>query len=149
MASTENLQSFDPSEHGWAVQEDHGFIDLVGPFWRKTTTGNRYRYGFSADPRHVNLLSVVQGGMLMTFADRAMGLEAWTAADGAPCATVQFSAQFASGGKIGSFLEIEPVVIRKTASLVFMSGSVTQGDEVVLQAHGTWKILERSGKGSS
>ena len=149
MVSIENLPNFDPSAYGWTIQEDHGFIDLVGPFWRQVTTDNRVRYGFSADTRHVNLLSVVQGGMLMTFADRAMGLEAWAAAGGAPCATVQFSAQFASGGKIGSFLEIEPVVIRKTASLVFISGSVTQADEVVLQAHGTWKILNRSSKRSS
>lgn len=149
MASTENSSNFDPSALGWTLQEDHGFIDLVGPFWRKSTTDNRARYGFGADTRHVNLLSVVQGGMLMTFADRAMGLEAWAAAGGAPCATIQFSAQFASGGKIGSFLEIEPVVIRKTATLVFMSGSVMQGDEVVLQAHGTWKILNKSNRQAS
>ena len=105
MASNVNLQNFDPSTCGWIAQEDHGFISLVGPFWRKVTTDNRVKYGFSAETRHINLLSVVQGGMLMTFADRAMGLEAWAAADGAPCATVQFSAQFASGAKIGSFLE--------------------------------------------
>lgn len=133
----------DLSALGWSALEDHGFIGLVGPIWRKTFDDGRVRYGFSADTRHTNLLSVVQGGMLMTFADRAMGLAAWAAVDGAPCATVQFSAQFMASGKIGAFLEIEPVVVRRTASLVFVSGSVTHADDVVLHAHGTWKILRR------
>lgn len=143
METPETASEVDLSALGWTPMEDHGFVGLVGPIWRKTTASGRTRYGFSADARHINLLSVVQGGMLMTFADRAMGLEAWGAAEGSPCATIQFSAQFMAAGRIGSFLEIEPIVERKTASLVFMSGSIVHGDDVVLLAHGTWKILRR------
>lgn len=143
MDMIETPSSVDLATLGWSPLEDHGFIGLVGPIWRRTFDNGRVKYGFSSDARHANLLSVVQGGMLMTFADRTMGLAAWAAVDGAPCATVQFSAQFMAAGKIGSFLEIEPVVIRKTASLVFVSGSITHADEVVLLAHGTWKILRR------
>lgn len=126
---------------GWVVQPDDGFIGLVGPFWRRVGSDGRTRYAFEAQERHANLLAKVQGGMLMTFADRAMGLEAWAAVDGNPCATIQFSAQFVAAGSIGRLIEIEPVVVRRTRSLVFMSGRIMQGDEVVLEAHGTWKVL--------
>lgn len=46
------------------------------PIWERRDADGMH-YGFVADPRHANLLGVVQGGMLMTFADRALGLCAW------------------------------------------------------------------------
>src|SRR5690606_13508512 len=74
------VQLIDPQREGWSPHADEGFIEHVGPIWeRRDADGTRY--GFVAHPKHANLLGVVQGGMLMTFADRALGLRAWEAAE--------------------------------------------------------------------
>ena len=69
---------------GWKKRDDDGFVGLVGPFWARSGPSGEMLHGFLAEDRHVNLLGVVQGGMLMTFADRALGLAAWHAAGDKP-----------------------------------------------------------------
>ena len=68
--------AFDPAAAGWEPYRDEGFIGLVGPFWMRRS-GDSYLYAFMAEPKHHNRRGVVQGGMLMTFADRTMGLAAY------------------------------------------------------------------------
>jgi len=132
----------DPAQQGWSTHADEGFIEHVGPIWERRDAGE-LRYGFVADPKHANLLGVVQGGMLMTFADRALGLRAWEAAGGTPCVTVQFEMQFLSSGRIGEFIELHPEVVRSTTSLVFLRGVLTAGSRSVAAASGIWKRVQR------
>lgn len=131
----------DPARAGWSVHRDEGFIEHVGPIWELRESG-AMRYGFVADPKHVNLLGVVQGGMLMTFADRALGLEAWNAA-GTPCVTVQFEMQFLAPTRIGEFVELRPEMVRRTASLVFLRGVLLANSRPVAAVSGIWKVLAR------
>ena len=140
--------AFDPASAGWVTEPEAGFIGLVGPIWSRGE-GVARRFGFLAEPRHVNLLGVVQGGMTMTFADRALGMLAWSAAGGRPAVTVSFEMLFVGAGRIGSFLECEGEVVRLTASLVFLRGEVRDRSRVVATCQGTWKILsERRGRGA-
>jgi acyl-coenzyme A thioesterase PaaI-like protein len=132
---------FDPAAEGWEPVKDTGFIGLVGPIYRRPT-GERWAFGFRAEPEHANLRNVVQGGTLMTFADRALGRNAWKAAGDRPVATIQFDMQFISAGRIGESFEIRPEVVRRTSSLVFMRGELVAGSRVVATATGIWKILE-------
>lgn len=132
--------TFDPAAAGWAPIRDTGFIDLVGPVWSRPD-GEAAVFGFEAQPKHANLVDVVQGGMLMTFADRALGAAAWASAHDRPCVTAQFDMQFISSAQIGDFVEVRPEVVRRTASLIFMRGLVTVGSRVVANANGIWKIL--------
>ena len=135
---------FDPAAEGWDFEPESGFIGLVGPLWQQRS-GLR-RFGFVADARHANLTGVVQGGMLMTFADRALGILAWEAA-AAAVVTVSFDMQFVGAGRIGSFITCEGEVVQRTRSLVFMRGLVQAGDRPVGIAQGTWKILsDRRGR---
>ncbi|MDT3677237.1 MAG: PaaI family thioesterase [Burkholderiaceae bacterium] len=138
----------DPAQQGWSTHTDEGFIEHVGPIWERREDGEM-RYGFVADPKHANLLGVVQGGMLMTFADRALGLRAWEAAEGTPCVTIQFEMQFLSSGRIGEFIELRPEVVRRTASLVFLRGVLTAGSRSVAAASGIWKRVRRAPAGGT
>ena len=130
----------DLAAQGWRPVRNDGFIGLVGPIYRREH-GERWQFGFRAEGKHANLRQVVQGGMLMTFADRALGRNAWKAAADKPVATIQFDMQFVSAGEIGAFIEIEPEVVRRTSSLVFMRGTLTAGERVVATCNGIWKIL--------
>src|SRR5262245_43980591 len=79
--------AFDPAAAGWEPYQAYGFIGLVGPFWHRPK-GDSFEYAFMAEPKHHNRRGVVQGGMLMTFADRSMGMTCWYANERQPQATV-------------------------------------------------------------
>ena len=136
---------FDPAKAGWERYgaEDDGFIGLIGPWWMRTK-GDSYDYAFLAEPKHHNRRGVVQGGMLMTFADRSMGMTCWYANERQPQATVQLDVHFIDAVQIGEFVECKCHVVRRTRSLVFMSGELVVGDRVVATANGVWKTLGKS-----
>ena len=94
---------FDPAAHGWEPYEADGFIGLVGPFWTRME-GETPLFAFLAAPKHHNRRGVVQGGMLMTFADRAMGTTCWYANEKKPQATVHLDVHFVDAVQIGEFV---------------------------------------------
>jgi uncharacterized protein (TIGR00369 family) len=137
-------QPFDPLAAGWEPYSDDGFIGLIGPLWQKPIGdggGDGYRYAFLAEDKHHNRRGVVQGGMLMTFADRSMGMTCWYANERQPQATVQLDVHFVEAVKVGEFVEAKCQVVRRTRSLVFMSGEIMVGDRIVATAKGVWKTL--------
>jgi acyl-coenzyme A thioesterase PaaI-like protein len=79
--------------------------------------------------------------MPMTFADRSMGMTCWYANERQPQATVQLDVHFVDAVKVGEFVEAKCQVVRRTRSLVFMSGDLMVGDRVVATAKGVWKTL--------
>lgn len=131
---------FDPATHGWETYADEGFVSLVGPFWMRPS-GDSFDYAFKAAPKHHNRRGVVQGGMLMTFADRSMGMTCWYANGKKPQATVQLDVHFIDAVQIGEFVEAKCRVVRRTRSLVFMSAELVVGTRVVATANGVWKAL--------
>src|SRR6185503_1293527 len=98
------IPSFDPAAAGWEPYRDEGFIGLVGPFWTRQS-GDDHLYAFKAESKHHNRRGVVQGGMLMTFADRSMGMTCWYANERQPQATVQLDMHFIDAVQIGEFVE--------------------------------------------
>src|SRR5262245_4150797 len=75
MNDTKPPVPFDPAAAGWQPygHDDTGFVGLVGPFWTRQE-GDKHLFAFTAAKKHHNRRGVVQGGMLMTFADRSMGM---------------------------------------------------------------------------
>ncbi|AUC11374.1 hypothetical protein BLX90_13525 [Rhizobium sp. Y9] len=127
----------------WVEEDDDGFIKLVGPIFHRTTSNESGRFRFHAEAKHKNRAGYVQGGMLMTLADRAMGK---TARQGDPTraqATVQFDMQFLEPVKIGETVEISCTIVRETRQLVFMRAELFVEDRQVASAHGVWKIIAR------
>ncbi len=138
---------FDPAAHGWEPYSDEGFIGLVGPFWTRQDGGKdgaTHRFAFVAAPKHHNRRGVVQGGMLMTFADRSMGMTCWYANERKPQATVHLDVHFIDAVQIGEFVEARCRVVRRTRALIFMSAELVVGERTVATANGVWKAL---GKG--
>ena len=131
---------FDPAAAGWEPYTDEGFIGLVGPFWSRPL-GDSFLYAFMAAPKQHYRRGVVQGGMLMTFADRSMGRTCFYANERQPQATVQLDMHFIDAVQIGEFVEAKCRVVRRTRSLVFMAGELVVGDRVVATANGVWKTL--------
>jgi acyl-coenzyme A thioesterase PaaI-like protein len=132
---------FDPAAAGWEPYRDEGFIGLVGPFWSRPS-GDSHRYAFMAEAKHHNRRGVVQGGVLMTFADRTSGMTARFVSGSPSLATVQFDTQFVDAAKIGEVLLSKPRVIRSTRSLIFVTTEVTAGERCVAMASGVFKVMK-------
>jgi acyl-coenzyme A thioesterase PaaI-like protein len=125
---------------GWKIVETTGFIHLIGPFWQRLVDGDN-EYALIAEDKHHNRRGLVQGGVLMTFADRTCGMTARHVTGKPSMATAQLDVHFVEAGKIGEVLISRPRVVRATRSLIFVSTEVTVDKRVIVMANGVFKIL--------
>jgi acyl-coenzyme A thioesterase PaaI-like protein len=95
-----------------------------------------------AQDKHHNSRGLVQGGVVMTFADRTCGMSARFVSGRPTLATIQMDTHFVDAGKIGEILTSKPRVVRSTRSLIFVSTEVTAGERCIAMANGVFKILK-------
>ena len=101
---------------GWTIVETTGFIHLIGPLWERKVDES-HEFALVAQDKHQNRRGMVQGGVMMTFADRTCGMMARYASGRQFMATVQLDTHFVEAGKIGDILISRPRVVRSTRSL--------------------------------
>jgi len=126
---------------GWTVVETTGFLSLVGPLWERAVDGE-HEYALVTADKHHNRRGLVQGGLLMTFADRSSGMTARYVSGRPTLATVQMDVHFIDSGKIGEILLSKPRVVRATRSLIFTTTEVTAEKRCIAIASGVFKILK-------
>ena len=125
---------------GWKIVETTGFLYLIGPLWQRIVDGE-HEYALITEDKHHNRSGLVQGGVLMTFADRTCGMTARYVSGKPKLATVQFDTHFVEAGKIGEVLISKPHVVRSTRSLIFITTEVTVDRRCIAMASGVFKIL--------
>lgn len=136
-------QAFDPAAAGWRRRAGREFMALVGPIWVRGE-GAGAEFGFVVERRHLNTGGVVHGGMLMTFADQALGMAGWSATGNRPQVTIQLDTHFISGAKLGEFVEARCEIRRQARSLIFLAAELVVGDRLVATATGVWKLRDRA-----
>lgn len=127
---------------GWSIMDDDGFINLVGPLWRRVN-GEHPEYAIVGQDKHRNRRGVVQGGLLMTLADRTCGMSARFLSGAETLATVQMDTHFVDAARIGDVMISRPRMIRSTKSLIFMRTDVTVEDRCVVTVQGVFKIVRK------
>lgn len=130
-----------PDMAGWTRYENPGdaFIEHNGPIWIRIIDDAR-EYAFLPANKHGNPNQVVHGGMLMAFADIALGHPCWIDQGGKATVTVSLTVNFVSGSRIGELVTCRPEIVRRTRALYFPRGDIMQGDRCVATASGVWKI---------
>ena len=126
---------------GWSIVETSGFLSLIGPLWHRASNGD-HEYAILAQDKHHNRRGLVQGGVLMTLADRASGMIARLVSGKPTLATVQMDVHFIDSGKIGELLIARPRVVRATRSLIFTTAEVTAEGRCIVTASGVFKVLK-------
>src|SRR5215475_4783564 len=126
---------------GWSIVDTTGFMHLIGPLWERKVDG-RYEFALATEDKHHNRRGMVQGGVMMTFADRTCGMTARYVSGKEYMATVQLDTHFVEAGKIGAILISRPRVVRSTRSLIFMNTEVTVDKRCIAMASGVFKILK-------
>ncbi|EJJ29477.1 PaaI family thioesterase [Rhizobium sp. CF142] len=132
---------------GWIAMDDDGFIGLVGPIYHWPFDGRAVsRFRFFPEARHRNRMDVVHGGMLMTFADRALGFTARRGDLKRRQATVQLDVHFIKSVHVGDIVDFEGRIINETRTLAFVDGIMSVGSVTVLTARGMWRVWSETSK---
>jgi uncharacterized protein (TIGR00369 family) len=108
------------------------FLELVGPIQRCDGEGGLV-LGLRAEERHANHRGTIQGGLLSTFADFALGRAIGADADDDKArATVSLTVDFLRPAEPGDWIEARTRVERVGGTLSFADVSLTvEGREVV------------------
>ena len=126
---------------GFTPFENQGpFLEQVGPVLvRETEEGPVL--GLRAEERHANHRGTVQGGLLSTLADFALGraIEA-DAEDDKDRATVSLTVDFLKPAKPGEWIESRTRVDRVGGTLSFADCSLTVEDKEIVRARAVWVV---------
>lgn len=130
----------DPAAEGWVHGDQTGLPIFLRPLWTRQE-GDAVAFGFEAHPELANGRGVLHGGMLAAFMDHTLGLTVRHSTGPRPMATIQLDLHYVAAGETGQFVEGRGELVRRTSSLVFMRGELTQGGRVLLSASGIWKLI--------
>jgi len=127
---------------GWQALNTRAFSAAIGPTFMRGETGHRI-VGLITDARNANdHMGIVHGGVLLTFADIALGCAVVDAIGAPHCTTVQLQYQFVAAAPVGSFISCEPELVRRTSQLVFVRCVVKSDGRTVGSADGIFKVLD-------
>lgn len=126
---------------GFAPFPEQGpFLEHVGPV-QVCEDADELVLGLRAEERHANHRGTVQGGLLSTFADFALGraIEA-DAGDDKDRATVSLTVDFLKPAKPGDWIESRTRVDRVGSTLAFADCSLTVDGRDVARARAVWVV---------
>jgi uncharacterized protein (TIGR00369 family) len=126
---------------GFVPYPDQGpFLEEIGPVHVQEGDGPLV-LGLRAEERHTNHRGTVQGGLLSTFADFALGrgIEA-DADDDHDRATVSLTVDFLKPAQPGDWIESRTTVDRVGSTLAFADCSLTVDGREVVRSRAVWVV---------
>ena len=126
---------------GFTPFPDQGpFLEHIGPIHVREGH-DELVLGLRAEERHANHRGTVQGGLLSTFADFALGraIDA-DADDDKPRATVSLTVDFLKPAEPGDWIESRTRVDRVGGTLAFADCSLTVEDREIVRGRAVWVV---------
>jgi acyl-coenzyme A thioesterase 13 len=126
---------------GFTPFPDQGpFLEHIGPILNRGCV-DELVLGLQTEERHANHRGTVQGGVLSTFADFALGraIEA-DAGDGKDRATVSLTVDYLKPAMPGDFIESRTRVDRVGGTLSFADCSLCVGEREIVRARAVWVV---------
>ena len=126
---------------GFAPFDNQGpFLEAIGPVHVRED-GSELVYGLRAEERHANHRGTVQGGLLSTLADFALGRAIESDADdGKQRATVSLTVDFLKPAEPGDWIESRTRVDRVGGTLSFADCSLTVDEREIVRARAVWVV---------
>jgi len=118
------------------------FMALLGPIYVKSV-GKSHIVALRIEEKHLNIAGIAHGGMLVTLADSALGINL-SYHDEPPrrLVTVNLSTDFLQPAKLGDWIEAHVTVQRMGIHLAFASCNLMCGTKHVLRASGVFAVLQ-------
>lgn len=100
--------------------------------------------GVRLAPAHANSRGMAHGGLISALADNAMGLSCGLGMDAAGgLVTVNLALDFLAPARIGQWLQVEPVVVKRGRGLCFASALVTADGKPCARGSATFQVVSR------
>ena len=139
-----------PGWHSWNLADDTRFnAQTMGNMLVRREGERVCRVRMFPERRHTNLLDMVHGAVTLALMDVALFAAIRTLLDGnaGGSLTLELSSQFIGAGQPGQPLDAVVEVLRETRRLVFLRGTVVQGEaDAVLVASFSGLVRKPSGK---
>ncbi len=120
------------------------FLDLFGPIYVKRD-GERRIVATRVVEKHLNTRGIVHGGMLVTLADSALGINlAYFGDPPRPMVTVSLTTDFVYAANLGDWIEAHADIQKIGARLAFANCYLQVGDKRILRASGVFAIVAAS-----
>jgi uncharacterized protein (TIGR00369 family) len=117
------------------------FLEHIGPILISDDHDGELVLGLQTEERHANHRGTVQGGVLSTFADFALGRAIENDADdGKDRATVSLTVDYLKPAMPGDFVESRTRVDRVGGTLSFADCSLRVGDREIVRARAVWVV---------
>lgn len=132
---------FDLRWAGWEPGILTSFTAFLGQT-RHRTEGDEFRTGMLAQPQHINQLGNVDNGVILTFADYALGTATSRIVPKSSQMTIQLTTMLMLQAQLGDFIEGRAEVVRTSSSLIFVRGILSVGDRPIACSEGVFKIVK-------
>jgi uncharacterized protein (TIGR00369 family) len=134
-------QGFEPLKRGGP------YFSQLGPLYHRPGPSGTLVLGLRVDVSHTNMVGITHGGMLMTFADGALGINL-SVAKGVPrsSVTVHMSSDFIEAARAGDWLEAHVHIRKLGLRLSFADCELTVGERTILRASAVFASINPPGK---
>ncbi len=136
---------------GFATLQSGGpFIQHNGPLYLRHE-GTVVQFGFRVEPRHVNPMNNLHGGMMASFCDMLLPLSVHRKSDQVAdrfLPTISLQIDYLAPAPLGAWVQGEAEPLRVTRSLVFAQGLVTADGVPCARVSGVFKIGPASAPGA-
>lgn len=123
------------------------WFHALGPVYLREETDGRLTLGLRLAPCHGNILGIAHGGMLLTFADSAIGVNLGRAQQRRDprqaIVTASLSSDFLSAARIGDWLEARVTVRKSGRQLAFGECLLVVGERAILRASAVFSVIDR------
>ncbi|MCE2761522.1 MAG: PaaI family thioesterase [Acetobacteraceae bacterium] len=124
------------------------FLEPIGPIMIRRDHGP-LAFGLRIEKRHCNSKDMAHGGMLATFADLALGIGGFNLAGVTGFfTTISLNSDYLAPALLGTWLQCEPVLLRRTRTLVFVQGVCMADGKPVLRASGVFALPREPAAGA-
>jgi acyl-coenzyme A thioesterase PaaI-like protein len=117
-----------------------GFGRQIGPLYERINADRTYTRAFLVGEAHTNGMKNCHGGMLMAFADMALG-HAITLAENRYWVTVRMVTDFIEAAAMGDWVEGSGHVTGRDGDIYTVSGRIWSGERTIMTATGVFKAL--------
>lgn len=121
-------------------------MEAAGPLYVRRDAGGRGVFGLLVEPRHCNAKDMCHGGMLAALTDVVLGIGGLEQAGVKGFfVTISLSQDFLAPVPLGSWIEAEVDLLRRTKATMFVQGVFRVSGQAVLRASGVFRMPRPEG----
>ena len=126
------------------LQVGGAYFQQLGPVYARRADAGGVVIALRVAERHLNIQGITHGGMLVTLADGALGINIAMARERRSAqVTVSLSADFLSGGRLGDWLEAHTTITRMGQRMAYANCDLKVGTRHVLRSSGVFAFVDR------